>query len=460
MKKSKIKNQKSKTSVSTGESISRGSWTIEKLLEKAAKVTDAAEIFSTEMKTEQVDFKFDKLHLMDEKNIQGLGLRIIKDGKIGFASCTNPLDYEKTLDNAIASSKFGQQAKLAFPNKKSPKKVKTVSEEVIKFNISSGVDMVKEGIELIKQRNSEIKCDAGLSKVVSTVRILNSSGLDDSYSQTGFSYGISGLIIIDNSFLDVWETESSCKLKASTKKFADNIIKRVELARKVATMPTKKMNVIFMPRAIPTLISSIMIGVNGKQIQKKTSPITSKLGEKILDEKLSITDDGTLDFCTSSAPFDDEGMPITAKHIIEKGVLKTFLFDLQTAGILNVTPTGNASRGYNSLPSPSQTNIVIAPGTWALQDMIKDMKEGLILYDTIGGGQSNMLAGDFSFNVGFGYKVENGEIVGRVKDTMLSGNVYEAFNNIIGLENSTEEVYGSMHIPAFYFKGMSVTSKN
>lgn len=94
-----------------------------------------------------------------------------------------------------------------------------------------------------------------------------------------------------------------------------------------------------------------------------------------------------------------------------------------------------------------------------MEDMIKDIKEGLIVYDTIGGGQSNLLAGDFSVNIGLGYKIENGEIVGRVKDTMASGNVYEAFNNIAGLCDSAEEIYGSLQIPAFYFKELSVVSK-
>lgn len=83
---------------------SKGQSTVERLLEEAKKSVDAAEIFYIDTTTEQVEFKFDTLHLMETKNIQGLGLRVIKDGKIGFASCTTPDAYKSTLTNAIAST--------------------------------------------------------------------------------------------------------------------------------------------------------------------------------------------------------------------------------------------------------------------------------------------------------------------------------------------------------------------
>jgi PmbA protein len=87
------------------------------------------------------------------------------------------------------------------------------------------------------------------------------------------------------------------------------------------------------------------------------------------------------------------------------------------------------------------------------------MKEGLIIYDCIGGGQSNLVAGDFSLNVGLGYKVENGEITGRIKNAMLSGNVYEEFLHNLEALSLEQKKLSSALIPAFYFKRMNIIGK-
>lgn len=432
---------------------------LEELLKKAKKSVDSAEVFFSDTTTEQVDFKFDRLHLMDKKNIQSIGLRVIKDGKIGFSSHTNLTDLDGLVENAVASAKFGQPAKLNFPEKVNATPVKIRSEKVEKFDTTEAIKIGNEAIGLIKEFDPGIKCDAGVSKVTSSSRILNSSGLDVSYEQTLFSYALVGVVVIENSFLDVWEMYVKCEMNVPTKEFVEKIIERTKLARKVAKIPTKRASVIFMPRSIPPILSAIMVAVNGKQIQKKSSPLINRLNNKLLDEKLSITDDGTVDFLAGSAPFDDEGIATRPTSIIEKGVLKNFIFDLQTAGILNLASTGNGQRGPNTLPSPNANNWVVSPGEWKLDDMIKDIKEGLIIYDTIGGGQSNILAGDFSVNIGLGYKIENGEITGRVKDTMVSGNVYEAFNDIIGLGSVAEDIHGNLRTPAFYLGNVSVVSK-
>jgi len=219
------------------------------------------------------------------------------------------------------------------------------------------------------------------------------------------------------------------------------------------------MNVIFIPEAMSNLLHAIQIGTNGKQVQKGASPLTDRIDEKLLDERISIWDDGTLDYGVGSAPFDDEGVQTQKTPLFETGVLKGFLFDLQTAGIMNAKPTGNGSRGYDSLPLPGNNNLVVSPGKLSLDNMIKSVKEGIIVHDVIGGGQSNLLAGDFSVNIGLGYKIENGEIVGRVKDTMVAGNVYDAFQNIVGLGAEVEEIEGTLRTPAFYFRELNVASK-
>ena len=84
--------------------------------------------------------------------------------------------------------------------------------------------------------------------------------------------------------------------------------------------------------------------------------------------------------------------------------------------------------------------------------MIKDVRYGLLVDQVLGGGQSNVLAGEFSVNIDLGYLIENGEIVGRVKDCMFAGNAFEVFNNIVAIGDKAEW-HGSIKVPPFYFIG-------
>ena len=102
---------------------------------------------------------------------------------------------------------------------------------------------------------------------------------------------------------------------------------------------------------------------------------------------------------------------------------------------------------------------VITPGKTTFNDMLRDIKEGLVIEQLMGAEQGNLLGGDFSGNVLLGYKVENGEIVGRVKDTMVSGNVYRLLKDIAGIGSEPEWVGSFLYTPPLYCTGLSVSSK-
>jgi PmbA protein len=91
--------------------------------------------------------------------------------------------------------------------------------------------------------------------------------------------------------------------------------------------------------------------------------------------------------------------------------------------------------------------------------MVNDIKEGLVIEQLMGAGQGNILGGDFSGNVLLGYKVENGKIVGRVKDTMVSGNIYQLLKEITAIGSEARWVSGFLQIPPLYFPSVSVASK-
>jgi len=189
------------------------------------------------------------------------------------------------------------------------------------------------------------------------------------------------------------------------------------------------------------------------------APLVGKRGERLFDERLSLWDDATIHYRPASRPCDDEGVPSQRTPLIEKGVVAEFLYDLQTAAIAGSRSTGSGSRAGGGMPAPSVSALVIEEGDTAFEEMIRDMKEGLVVEILIGAGQGNVLGGEFSGNVLLGYKVENGEIVGRVKDTMVSGNIYDVLKELAAIGREAKWVGGMLRIPALYVPALAVASK-
>jgi PmbA protein len=220
------------------------------------------------------------------------------------------------------------------------------------------------------------------------------------------------------------------------------------------------MPVVFTPNGVASaLVMPLMAAFNGKTVYQGASPVGDKLGKAVFDKSFNVVDDPVAAYRTASRPCDDEGVPSRRTPLVEKGKVAGFFYDLQTAAVAGKQSTGNGSRGRGGLPSPSPSAFVIAPGEAALEDMLRDMKDGLVVEQLMGAEQGNVLGGDFSGNVLLGYRVENGEISGRVKDTMVSGNVYKALKNIAALGKEARWVGGFLQTPHIYLPGLSVASK-
>jgi len=158
---------------------------------------------------------------------------------------------------------------------------------------------------------------------------------------------------------------------------------------------------------------------------------------------------------------DDEGGGIRPLVLVENGVVKNFFYDLQTAGQRNTKSTGHGSRAKAAaLAAPSLHNILVKGGKKPYPSILKNIKEGILAEQFLGEGQDNPFNGDFSFNLHLGYKIENGEIVGRVKDTMIAGNAFDLLKSGIGeISKETEWVGNSFKCPYAMLEGLTVISK-
>jgi PmbA protein len=231
------------------------------------------------------------------------------------------------------------------------------------------------------------------------------------------------------------------------------------MARRKATVPSKSLPVVFTPLGIASaLLGPLLLAFNGKTVLEGASPLKDKLGKQVFDRKLSLWDDATVPYGVGSYPFDDEGVPSEHLSLVANGVVTNFLYDLQTAALAGTQSTGNGKR-VGGFPSPAISSLILEKGDVSFRAMVEDMKEGLVVEEVMGAEQGNLLGGDFGGNVLLGYKVENGEIVGRVKDTMIAGNVYQVLKELVAIGQEARWVGGIVQTPPLYCSGVSVTTK-
>ncbi len=171
-------------------------------------------------------------------------------------------------------------------------------------------------------------------------------------------------------------------------------------------------------------------GLEADFIRKKTSLFAGKLGQKVASDKVTVIDDGTVANSRGSLNIDDEGNPGERKVLIEHGVLTGFMYDSLNAKLMGERSTGSGRReSFRHMPMPRMTNTYLAPGDDDPEEIIRSVKRGLYCAQ-FGGGQVDISNGNFVFEVSEAYEIEDGRIGRPVKGATLIGVGPEALKNV------------------------------
>ncbi|MBM3314331.1 TldD/PmbA family protein [candidate division WOR-3 bacterium] len=397
----------------------------EQLLEMARRRAEAAEVYGVDSARTVVQFRAGRLYSQETRLTRGFGLRVVSGGRVGFSSSTNPDAGAELVSAALETASLGRPARAALPGPAPGGKVALLDNRVM---LASSGRMVEWGGDLaaaLKSRVPDMKVDLHFGRDIREVVILNSSGVEVRYEQAVFELSVAGLLVLSDGLFWVRDyVNLSDGQPLRLEPVADRLTALARAGRRRARLATGSYPVVVMPTAVPDLLLPLEFGVNGKQREKGTTPLLGREGERILDEKLTVVDDGLRDYAAGSAPYDGEGVPRRRNVVFDKGEFCGFLFDLATAAACGTSTTGSAERDYGSTPSPGTTNIEVRPGACPPAGALAGLDEGLVVHSFIGAGQSNLAAGDVALNVSCGFKVEDGEPAGRVKDAAIAGNVY------------------------------------
>ncbi|OEU46872.1 MAG: hypothetical protein BBJ60_10100 [Desulfobacterales bacterium S7086C20] len=422
---------------------------VDQLIEKAMKKAQGAQASLVQSETTNVSFENDKLKFVKSSQSTAMSIKVIVNGKIGSSHTTDIDDVDGVVERALEAAAFGSPAHFEFPGPQKAREVAVYDSAVLPVTKEQMVDIGEEMMTLVKEYNQDILLSAGVSKSVGKREFANSAGAKHVSEGTSFSAGIQGQLVRGTDILWAGDSFGWKKREIDHVAIARKTIKLFRMAEKIVPIDSGGLPVIFAPEGVNVLLLALNLGLNGKNVFLGSSPLAGKVGERIADRRFSIIDDPLIDYASASGRFDGEGVPHQTTPLVEDGILKSFLYDLDTAGRAGSKTTGN---GVGCNP----TNLVINGGDTPYEDMIKSTKEGLIVYDVLGLGQGNPISGEFSVNVQLGYKIENGIVVGRVKDVMLAGNTYEALRDIVAIGDKAEWAGGSLIVPPIQIGTLSV----
>jgi len=438
------------------------------MLEKLHGRVESAEVY--EIKSRETPVRFRAGELESAKSIEqaGRALRVIKDGRLGYSTTTDLEDEDSLIENALASAEFGDPAPFQFAAKAEPSEVECFDPAVEEAEVERMIKLGEEVVERIKEYDPELHIEVGLERGVEEVHLRTTEGQETRERGTLFEVGIELQRTEEGDILILYdETVSRTLREIDHTKLADSLIARLRWCERVAQVEAKRMPVLFTPRGAMVLLLPLWLGLDGKNVFLGVSPLKERLGEQVIDERFTLIDDGTLNFAARSSRYDDEGVPTTRKSLIEGGRVNQFLYDLRTAGLAGAQSTGNGFKGgpmggrdFKNPPGIAPATWLVEPGEKSFSELVQEMEEGLIVDQVIGLGQGNVASGEFSNNVAVGFYVRDGEVQGRVKNTMIAGNVYDLLKDgLIELGGELEWAYGLFKAPPLLIDGVSVVGR-
>lgn len=390
-------------------------------------------------------------------------LRGICNGNMVSGQSENKNNLEEIIDEMALNATLidNKKEQEIFAGSEKYKNYKTYSEAIEKMSVNDKIAMCLKLEDMAYKYDARIVDvdEVSYEEVTSAMKIVNSKGLKLAYK---VNYAMLVLSVVAKSDSDV-RTSFAYQIKVDPQTFdldyitnkacleALNALDGVEIA-------SKKYKVVLAPIVFASFVSFLLSSVSGEAVNKGKSLLKDKLNTLIASKKLSIMENPlNKNYPYFYRSFDDEGVATYKKMIIDKGVLKTFLYNIEAAKEAKVTSTGN---GYGGSKIGIDTAFVeVKPGKKSLDELCQNVKNGVQITSVQGlHAGMNPLSGDFSLQAS-GYLIEDGKITKPINLITIAGNLFKMFADISEIGSDVFVTYGGLSTPSVVIKKLAISSK-
>jgi PmbA protein len=421
-----------------------------------------AETFLEIVHFTEVRVRQHEVELVQQSVIQGLGLRVFRDRRMGFMYTTDL--RTPVLDEIVTRT-------IALAAEATPRDENKISEEPAPAALELEID--DPGVLRLGPADLTALARAAEENAFAQDKRVQSTrdarcGVQSNEIHFSNTYIPYQTYRASACWLSV-EAVASQGTQKRTGGFADR--KRIfadletpeRVGRKAATralaklgaaaVPSAKVPVIFEAEAAGVFLRGLFGAVNGSNVLEQRSFLAGKLGTAVASPLVTIVDDGTMRRGLGSRPFDGEGVQSRRNVVVDRGVLRRFLQTSVSARRMGVGTTGNAGRGYESIPEVQPTNFFIDRGGQRLERMIAETPRGLYVTDLAGFG-IDVVSGEFSQQVE-GSWIEAGKLSKPVEAITLGGRIPDMLMGIDAV-GSDLEFRNNVASPSIRFKELTV----
>jgi PmbA protein len=398
------------------------------------------------------------------QSVSSIGIRVVLDGSIGFYSI-NDLAKSRIRDGAATAIKIARASPKdrhnILPNRSKSKSLRGIYDRNAEsFQTLDAATSAAEMLEAAKSYDNRVSVDSGnFSAQVTTHALANSNGIELKERASVFSWSIMGMAI-ENTDISSFDYQvggshyvKDIDVSNTASDFAETVVKSLGTEK---IQDSFKGEMLLTPMAANEMIEEVIAyAINSDALQKKSSHFAGKIGKHVASDLLTVEDDATNVDGLNASSFDREGVSHRRNVVIEKGILKKFLYNTYTASKDGVRSTGNAGGSTSSPPVVSTTNFLVKPMRSSVDTLISEIDKGILISRF--SGNVNPVNGDFSGVVKGGRLIMRGTIQHSVKEVMVAGNVFEALRRLNGISRERKVIYDSI-LPYMRFDGISFTT--
>jgi len=383
-------------------------------------------------------------------------LRVARQGRIGFASATGD-ESSELVGRAMASAASGEELELFLP---APAPLPNV---VTRAPQSAAADAaVLTGLaRALRDRlvRSHRRVEVWAERSSGGVQVANTRAV-----LAGYAVTLSGVGAVVESIGA--ESAPPCRVHyaavdlptlADLEALVAEVDRRLEPAVLSGAGRLSGLPVCFTPRALVTFLRPVRAALTGYEALLGRSPLRGRLGEPVLDERLTLVDDPLIPGRPGSRPVDDDGVVSRRVSLVERGRLIGFASDLMVGSRAGVPSTGHAWRLPHAAPRVGLTNLLVEAGTHSPEALLAELGRGVLIEDLDWGAGTNPVSGTIVLRAPWAYLVEGGAVRGRLEGVVLSGNVFEALRRVRAI-GSDATWLGASCLPALAVEGLEMVT--
>ena len=435
------------------------------------------EIVASQGYGRSLDIEGGRISLASGGGEGGFGVRVLQNGRYGYAHLVDPTGSEHAVSEALSIAKASPQIEgFSLPNAMDASPIEGMRDDAI-LNLSAE-DLLMQGDAIISEVSSldkrAVVIGGGVGIGAEVGVMLSSEGVEASGITTSHGLGVQVSIEENGQMTSSWESCSSRQLMEGIPSCVPMAVEWAQKTRDPISVETQPVDtpVLMTPQGISSLFSNIIRpSILGDRMVRKESFWSEKMNNLVLDSHLTMLDNRRMEGGFASSSRDGEGVPTSCHTIVENGVLRKMIWSSRDAAknvaegrIDEAITTGSASRGSHMSPPTTgcgDVQLISSNKSQTRAELIETMEQGYIVHSVMGAHTANPTSGDFSVTTSTILRVEDGEIKGALKQAGVSGNLFKAISNGVhlGLPSSSNGISstGSNHLSDILFsQGMRI----